>query len=949
MKKILSASILIFVLLFCALTLVSCKEQLGTPSGFVLDSETLTLKWNPVKGAKYYTVSISGEEREITTKKTNVSLEKLEAGDYEIKVKANGDGEVINDSEWSVYTFKRDPETGLRYTLINNDTEYMLVGGGSAEGVVVMESYYRGKPVTAIDSKSLYGNTKITDLTVGANVKTIGSKAFSKCAKLESVTIPEGVTSIGEYAFQSCKALTKLSLPDSVTEIAPHIFSWCSALTDVKIGKNVTSIGQYAFANCEALVSVTYTDETDDGFKVSFPDSLKTIGTYAFTECVALPDVSIGKNVELIESYAFVYCNALSKIDLGEKIVEIEEYAFGNCEALASVSVPDSTTTLGNGVFFGCKALSDVSLGNGLKSLGYYIFNSTKLMETEEKLLIVDGWLIQILDTKMEKLTLRSNVYGIASYAAIGCSALGQVDAQGVKYIGDYAFPSCASLYLVSFDDALEEIGYGAFGGSKYLKDVTLGNNVKTIGDYAFYYCESLRTLKIPDSVTTVGTRAFRYTQAYKMINNSSMGTVYMDGWVVDYIPPSMNPSAVKIEDNTRGIAKYAYSGYELTSVIMPDSIKYICKGAFYKCTPRTLNLPKDLKYIGDYAFYNCMTTNFSGTAEFALVIPEGTEYIGRSAFYNCKYIISLTVPASVRSIGIYAFYGCTNIGAAVDVNVDTGKTDEDGNKIYEVVKVTGFVSLSEGLESIGDRAFQACDGIVEINVPDSVKYLGQKAFYKCPSLKKVTLGQGVTEINDYTFYKCEALESVTVSDNLEYIGNYAFRGCIALKEFDLKSVETIGRYSFYGCTALARLSFPATLDSIGDYAFRGCTGVTSIVLPENVETIGKHVFYGLKYTTIYSESAEKKEGWNYHYNSSFRPVFFGCTLSEDGKYVVSVDKDTLINANAPNGISAPSRDGYKFSGWATEAGSTTVAYTSENVADAPSGTVLYAIWTQQP
>ena len=113
-----------------------------------------------------------------------------------------------------------------------------------------------------------------------------------------------------------------------------------------------------------------------------------------------------------------------------------------------------------------------------------------------------------------------------------------QIDFQGVKYVGEYAFPICESLYKVTFDDALLEIGNRAFYGSKYITNVTLGDKVETIGDYAFYGCEYLRTVKIPDSVTLVGTRAFRHTQAYKMVENSTHGTVYMDGWAVDYIAP---------------------------------------------------------------------------------------------------------------------------------------------------------------------------------------------------------------------------------------------------------------------------------------------------------------------------------------------------------------------------------------------------------------------------
>jgi hypothetical protein len=97
-----------------------------------------------VKGARYYTVQISGEEKDITTKSNSVSLESLKPGEYEIKIRANSDNEVYRDSDWATYSFKREAESGLKYQLINNDTEFELVGGGKASGDVVMESIYRG-------------------------------------------------------------------------------------------------------------------------------------------------------------------------------------------------------------------------------------------------------------------------------------------------------------------------------------------------------------------------------------------------------------------------------------------------------------------------------------------------------------------------------------------------------------------------------------------------------------------------------------------------------------------------------------------------------------------------------------------------------------------------------------------------------------------------------------
>lgn len=956
MRKLRFTFILIALLALCALTLVSCDSGLNAPSGLYLDVETQTLRWNMVKGAKFYTVQIEGEEKELTVKSNSVSLEKLQAGDYEIKVKANGDGEAIEDSDWSVYQFKREAESGLKYQLIHNDSEYELVGGGSAKGDVTMEAVYRGKPVTSIADKALYGNTKITGLTVGSNVKSIGDKAFAKCAALVSITIPEGVTSIGEYALQSCKALTTITLPDSVTEIAPHTFSWCSALERVKLGRNVTAIGEYAFSNCEALTAITYEGSDNSTFGVTLPATLKYIATYAFTDCLALSTVSLGAGVEHVASYAFVNCKALTKLDLGKALQTLEDFAFAYCPQLAAVAVPDSTVSLGSCVFYGDTALANVSLGKGLRSIGYYAFNETAVMKAATDMLIIDGWLLQVLNTNAEKLSINANVYGVASYAAYGLPKLIQADLKGVKYVGYAAFYNCSALYRVAFDDALLELGEYAFYSCPYLAEVKLGNSLTAIGNYAFYGCQTLATVKLPQSVVSVGTHAFRKTAAYAAIadNTTKGGVVYVDGWAVDYVPSLSSAltgyeTLLMIEAGTRGIANYTFNAQTILLISIPDSVEHICRGAFYKCTTYMMTLPKALKSIGDYAFYGCGYTNFGGDA-YDLTIPAGTKQIGRSAFYGCTNVLSVTVPSSVTSIGPYAFYGCAAIGASAEIQRDTGKKDEEGNTVLETVLATGYISLSEGLLSIGERAFQGCAALTDIKIPNSVTSLGTRAFYKCESLANVTIGSGITEISDYMFYKCTALESITVSDQLQSIGNYAFRGCTALKKLDLKRVKSVGRYAFYGCTALTELLLPETLTAIGDYAFRGCTGVTAVIIPADVKEIGKHVFYGLKNTTLYCEADGIPPYWNAQFNSSYRPLFWGCELSDDNTYVVSAKagKSSLLNPKATGGISDPTRDGYVFAGWATTQNGA-VAYTSKDVETAAEGATLYAVWTEQP
>jgi hypothetical protein len=270
---------------------------------------------------------------------------------------ANGDGETVDDSKWATYNFTREYETGLRYQLINNNTEYELIGGGTAAGDVVMESTFRGKPVTSIAAKALYSNSKITSLTVGANVKTIGDKAFGKCSKLTSLTIPEGVTSIGADLLQNCKVITSITLPDSIKVVPTQAFFGCDLLANVTLGQYVTTISDRAFYGCKSLVSIGYTGCDKGSYQACLPNTVKSLGEYAFSGCIELVNINLGNGVETINSYAFNRCEKLENINLGTSLTALGDFAFFECIALKSIAIPDATTLIGKGAFLNGKPI----------------------------------------------------------------------------------------------------------------------------------------------------------------------------------------------------------------------------------------------------------------------------------------------------------------------------------------------------------------------------------------------------------------------------------------------------------------------------------------------------------------------------------------------------------------------------------------------------------------
>ena len=914
------------MLTLCLLT--SCEEGLEAPKP-VLNEDTQTLHWEKIKGAQSYTVKVS-DGMEITVYEENYSLEYLAPGEYTIFVRANGDGEVVENSAFTKIPYRRYAESGLKYQLINDGKEYQLVGGGTATGDVVMEAIYRTKPVTAIADKALYNNQKITSLTVSENVRHIGEKAFAKCSQLKSVIIPDGVSAIGAYAFQSCKALERITLPNSVTEIAAHTFAWCSGLTDITVGNRLTNIGEYAFSNCEKLRKINYHGCTLDAYESYLPDSLLTVGSYAFTDCTGLYSIHLGEGLKALSLGAFMSCKSLCEVGFGEGLKRIGEMAFQYCESLESIAIPDSTEVIENGAFIHCIALNEIALGTGLVEIGHSVFFDTMIYnttETDEGILVIDGWLIKAFKLPVNY-TVPEGVYGVASYAASENDTVQQLNLRGVRYVGYAAFHASAKLFKATFDDSLITLGEAAFNSCPYLDAVIVGNSLQSIGDFAFYDCEKLSAsgITLPDTLTTIGMQAFRNTKAYTDVTKTEKkgGVVYIGKWAVDFILPSSDPfSPIIVEEDTYGIANYTFANQSILQLIMPDSVEYIGRGAFYRCVCYSINLPANLKHIGDYAFYCASYTNFGGPT-YDLVIPQGTLTIGRSAFYSCGLILSLTIPDSVVSIGDYAFYDCFNIGYTADLEIPTGEEDEEGEPITEIVTVTGYLTLSEGLKSIGIRAFQGT-GLVEVVIPDSVTSLGAMAFYNCQDLQSITFGSSIQEISDHMFYGNESLQNVVVKGTLNTIGEAAFQGCVRLETVDLHGVIEIGKSAFRGCSALKEIALPDTLTTIGDYAFRGCVSVKSFFLPRSVSNVGMHAFYGLNGTTLYMENESIPSGFHRLFNSSFRPLILGCT--SDSGAVATIQSGNIQNSLAVTGITDPLRKGYIFDGWVGADGS---RYTSE-------------------
>ena len=498
--------------------------------------------------------------------------------------------------------------------------------------------------VTIIQDYAFKECKNLSTVNIPESVTEIGSKAFYECISLSTVNIPDSVTKIGGYAFYQCKNLVNVILSKNLEKIDCNAFGNCDGLTQIEIPKSLDIGGDYysgAFADCANLK------------KVTFERGTTKIASSLLCGCTGIEKIDIPDTVTVIQDYAFKECKKLSTVNIPENVTEIGSKAFNECISLSNVNIPDSVTKIGGYAFYQCKNLVNVTLSKNLEKMDCNAFgNCDGLTQIEiPKSLDVGGdyYSGAFADcANLKKVTFERGTTKIASNLLCGCTGIEKIDIPDtVKVIQVCAFKECKNLSTVNIPDSVIEIEGWAFESCSVLTKIDIPNQTLSIAGAAFRNCTSLTDIHLPSMLKAISSSTFEgckklttinFPSALTMIGNSAFSGC-------ESLPEAILPSGVeKIESNAFKNCK------AMKKAAVPDTVSSIGSSAFYGCEALAdITLGSKLKKIESQTFYGC-------TALPSIMIPYNVTTIGDSAFVNCTKLTQITVPRNTTSIASNAF-----------------------------------------------------------------------------------------------------------------------------------------------------------------------------------------------------------------------------------------------------------------------------------------------------
>lgn len=617
--------------------------------------------------------------------------------------------------------------------------------------------------------------------------------------------------------------------------------------------------GGYSVVRNKSVSSSLYVNitipETYRGADDAAPLPVVIVDGSAFSSCNKLENIRIPNSVTVIENTAFSSCSSLKNVEIYAVAGVVDPvyssvggsviYKNPRTSAVDLFYVPQGMTGDENGAYV---------VPDGVTNLPNKVFNRNIFTEV-----IISKGVLSIEESafyycgNLKKVTCEAGGTGELVFRGDtfkSCSALEEITlpARISEFNPDF-FASCSSLQKINLEEGASNT-YSSEDGLLFNKTKTelvycpqgrvgkyeFASTVVSVADKAFYKCKNLEEVVFNGWMQSIGDGAFEGCSALVKITFKG----------------AANNEAVSLR-----IGEGAFrSCTGLTEVLFEANSRVTDLGveAFKSCVRLTqISLPASLAVIGANAFESTKLASVTFAENGNL-----TE-IGASAFAELPLAV-LKFPASLQTIGESAF--------------------------YQNQSLTSVEFAADGADlTLGDYAFQGCEKIESIAIPENVVGIGEGVFLDCKKLASVTVDENnqyfvtddgvlfdkgytrllfypagktgvfetpeqMTSIGAGVFKENEGLTGIKIGKNVTFIGKEAFKDCENFEtvEFEEGGTEelVLEEGAFRWCDALKPFTLPNRVKALPAYFVCGNDSLTNFVIPDSVESIGESAFLGV-------------------------------------------------------------------------------------------------------
>ena len=365
---------------------------------------------------------------------------------------------------------------------------------------------------------------------------------------------------------------------------------------------------------------------------------------------------------------------------------------------------------------------------------------------------------------------------------------------ENLKSIGDLFTPIFSKNVELILNEGLEYLASAIYENhNKEYADIIIPSTVKYISENAFYYCalyiNANRGEQLWNSMIAIGDTCNIYYKENWEFNKDGKPVAKMDNCDVSKLKKYYDSNIEDVKVIYQQLIKYPYiiaeyhTKEKLMNTVFSD---YNCQSCIM------FKYLKDIEYVSNYSVWEFTSSEeaqvfmeylnnkegfdrykIEGTIVYEDIVPmyyllenykvvedymilsnDETTFVGFVDGFDA-FNFNFILPESIISIAGYAFNTIEmNSGSMKKIEgiVFNENLKTIGSYAFENVYISNQLILNEGLESIGDGAFNLIDksSYADILIPSTLKYIGNKVFNYCNIFVSTTVEETTWDNNDW-------------------------------------------------------------------------------------------------------------------------------------------------------------------------------------------------------